>query len=240
MAGWQAEQILNAIEEWDDRYWLLRETGCFVEGRVDGLLIPTRFDAHCLKKGKGHWTERMVVCGIEVKASRQDFIRGKKSGQFDRYAKTLSGLYVATFRDTCRTSEIPSHCGHLVYTHEVRRTAAGHRQGIVVCKRHPKYKRVEFTQEQMWDLFISYVGYARTQEQKERQRVHRVFERMGARAAGEVFATLREMRKAVEQEVSQGNKAQCAQNSREEEADDALDAGGLGSTGGGPDLHEGW
>lgn len=187
MASLAAKRVLDAVERWADKYWLCRETGVFVEGRIDALLVPTAFDAHCVKQIRGHYSESIRVCGVEVKTDRGDFLRGLKKGQYDRYSKTLGGLYLATFRDTCRTAEVPLHCGHLVCLH-----------GEVVCKRHPRYRKSEFTQEQMWQLFFRYVLEHRREVYRERDRVHESLEKMGHRAAGEVFAALRAIRKQVE------------------------------------------
>lgn len=100
-------------------------------------------------------------------------------------------MYIATFRDTCKTAELPAHCGHLVFTNEIR-------WGNVVCKRHPRYNHVEYSPEQMWQLFFRYVMDHERQVWAERSRVSEVLEKIGHRAAAEVFASLREIRKQVE------------------------------------------
>lgn len=193
-----ALRILNAVDSWaDGKYWLCRETTCFVKGRIDGLLVPTAFDAHCMKKVRGHYTDSVRVCGVEVKVSRADFQRGLKIGQFDRYAKTLDGLYLATFADTCKTAELPPHCGHLVYMHGKSNSSR------IVCKRHPQYRATKFTQDQMWQLFFRYVTEHRMEVREVERRVSEALDKIGHRASAEVFATLRAMRKQVESKGDQ-------------------------------------
>lgn len=186
-----SKRVLDAVERWADKYWLCRETTCFVKGRIDALLVPTAFDAHCIKSTRGHYSDGVRVCGVEVKTDRSDFVRGLKSGQYDRYAKTLDGLYLATFVDTCKTSEVPPHCGHLVFNTAIQ-------MGGVVCKRHPRYQRVKYTQEQMWQLFFRYVMDHNREVWQERSRVADVVEKIGHRASAEIFGAIRDIRKQVE------------------------------------------
>jgi len=120
-----ANLALNAVEQWADNCYLLRETGQVVpNGRLDGLLIPLSWEARV--PGGIH--------GIEVKVSRADFLRGLRDGQFEKYDPHVASLWLAAPRDVCKTSEIPKNVGHLI-------VAKRDGEGLVcVCKRRATIK----------------------------------------------------------------------------------------------------
>lgn len=182
-----ATTVLDSVEDWAGHtYWLLRETGCFVKGRIDGLLVPIALDAHSVKKIPGHYSEGVRVTGIEVKTTRADFLAGLKKGQFERYDETLSGLYIATPREVCKTSEIPDGIGHL----SIRRQ---NMQWVCTCRRHPKYKDTEPPVEWVWELFFRYTLEMREREHRERCQYDDALHRIGAEAAGHLFGAVREI-----------------------------------------------
>lgn len=196
MGCYFSRNVLDAVERWADKYWLLRETACFVDGRIDGLLIPTAYDAHCIKKSRGHYASGVRVCGVEVKVNRSDFLKGKKSGQFTRYAKSLAGLYIATPYELCKTSEIPDDCGHLVVTNRLSGTGGG--LGFTcVCKRHPKYRDVQFDHRQMWELFFRFRDHSVQREYELKSQYREKLDRIGDIAGKKVFAAIREIEKSV-------------------------------------------
>lgn len=117
--------VLDGVETWSfsSGAFLLRETGVIRDGRLDGLLFPTSWDANL---PAGLW-------GVEVKVSRSDFQRGLREGQFEKYSKQITGLYLATGHDVCKTSEVPKGVGHLIVT----RTGAG-----LICSCRRKAREV--------------------------------------------------------------------------------------------------
>ncbi len=181
--------LLDAVEQWATslrgEYWLLRETEAGVVGRIDGLLVPASFDCHVFKSRSGHWLSKAGLIGVEVKASREDFLRGLREKQFDRYADDLAGLYVATPR-CVKTAEIPAQCGHLV----VYRTAE-RAEWVAVCKRHPTYRDSAMLPETMWQLVFKAIMRMKKDRREERDRIDRALERVGRVAERQIMASLR-------------------------------------------------
>lgn len=83
---------------------------------------PTRYDVVAIR-GK----PRAGVSGIEIKATRADFLAGMKRGQFDetKYVHEVWLAYTGDFN----IEELPSHCGILVIKDEP------------VCPRHIFFDR---------------------------------------------------------------------------------------------------
>ncbi|MBD3267462.1 MmcB family DNA repair protein [bacterium] len=147
---YHADDILNAVEDWaitKGNYMLLREFGVFGNNmRLDGILLALGHTAHIFKKYKRHG-----LIGIEVKVSRSDFLHGLKNGQYEKYNKYCAGLFLATPRDVCKTSEIPEHCGHLICERK-RMKRSGWPRTFCVCRRHPKYKPGAWDSSIFWRL----------------------------------------------------------------------------------------
>lgn len=122
----RAEQVLDAVESWAHGAFLIRETGALRNGRMDGILIPYLYECSL---DFGIW-------GVEVKVSRSDFLAGLRKGQYERYEADVDGLFVATPRGVCKTSELPKKCGHLVIGPNPRIPRTRH----CICRRRPKTK----------------------------------------------------------------------------------------------------
>lgn len=191
---WFANRVLDSVEIWADKYWLTRETECFVKGRIDGLLIPTAFDAHCVKSIQGHYASSVRVLGVEVKVSRSDFQNGMKNGQYDRYNDCLGGLYIATPTDVCKTAEIPKHIGHL----QIDRRPTPWR---CICKRHPEYRDAQFTPEQIWQLFFRFVMHQNDELREQREHYEECLKRVGKIAGDRVFTKVQELGAAIDEQV---------------------------------------
>ncbi|MCE5277174.1 MAG: hypothetical protein ABFD92_16725 [Planctomycetaceae bacterium] len=180
MANW----MLDAIERWAEGYWLVRETGIVdVEGRLDGLLVPTSGEAHCMKHQGGWFWDRIRLVGVECKCSRPDFLRGLREGQFQRYAASLSGLYIATSVGVCSPSEIPPGTGHLEY----RNTTGGPR---CVCRRHPVYQDRCWTADVPWRLLFDLRQKQIHDLRAEHARYDKALEAITNAAKGMVFRPL--------------------------------------------------
>jgi len=172
----------------------VRETIIAVHGRIDGVLVPTWFDAPVARGQRGGWTDKLGLLGVEVKASRADFLRGLREGQFERYDRTLAGLYVATSR-AVRTSEVPAGIGHLV----CYQTPSGGGSDVrCVCRRHVTVREWEMDTHTMWRLVFFAVKRARTAEIAARQRCRNTIEKIGRIAERQVVAALGRALKDIE------------------------------------------
>ncbi len=156
--------VLDAVEQWASGCYLLRETAAIREGRIDGLLVPTHWDALC----------PTGFLGIEVKVHRSDFLRGLNSGQFTRYTEQTNGLYLATVKGVCKSAEVPPGVGHLIAT---RRAGYGL---VCVCRRHPVIQNRQFDEKMVWrvifDLFDQFRRQDRERVEQLRQERERVNE----------------------------------------------------------------
>ncbi len=181
--------LLDAVEAWATslrgEYWMVRETEAGVVGRIDGLLVPASFDCHVFKSRRGHWLNKAGLVGVEVKASREDFLAGIRKAQFDRYADDLAGLYVATPRSV-KTSEVPEHCGHLVVYRTGERS-----EWAAVCKRQPTYRDCPISPETMWQLIFRCITRMKQERREERKRVDMALQRVGSVAERQVISVLR-------------------------------------------------
>ena len=155
-----AKWILGAVERWADGYWMLRETGIACDGgRFDALLVPVSQRAHCMKSKSqterrdegGVWDgffSRPRLAAVEVKITRADFQAGFRKGQYERYDSCVGGIYLATPKGLCRSSEIPDGIGHLV-AHD-----SGHKMSVA-CQRHPTYMDPPMPPDVPWRLLFA-------------------------------------------------------------------------------------
>lgn len=207
-----ASRMLDCVETWcgsPGDYLLIRETSACVDdgGRLDGLLLPLTMQSDPFKKrGRErrddglyrHWTERLVLVGIEVKASRADFLRGLKEGQFERYTNKVAGLYVVTGREV-KTAEVPGGLGHLVCYRpegELQQNQWGHRwrtppEQRCVCKRHPNYRDPVMDEDTMWRVIREVIRRWHEDQRAMRKERDEVFERVGEVASRRLAAMLR-------------------------------------------------
>lgn len=133
----------------------LTEMSGVVEGRVDCLLVPVGISAPIFAamgkvEGLRSWPDRLGLAGVEIKMSRDDFRNGLSSGQFDRYRRGLSGLYVAGPRGVVLAKELPPEVGILhvgMMTHPSRDIGP---QSHCVCRRHPKWTMSTATTHDLW------------------------------------------------------------------------------------------
>lgn len=170
-----ATSMLNAVERWAAGCYLLRETGAVLRGhRLDGLLIPTS------------WLPQMQpgIYGVEVKVSRSDFLRGLNSGQFERYAAAVNGLYLATGPDVCKTNEIPKQFGHLV-------TSWRSGESICVCRRKATRREADLDQATLWRIIWDLFDQFRSQQRKEAEEAVRLERRIKERASEVIDAMVK-------------------------------------------------
>jgi len=203
--SWQADRILDAVEQWAyEDYTLFRETqaGVLIGSRIDGLLVPISFKTQRAKPTRwgGPWTDTMRLIGVEVKASRADFLAGLRKGQFERYEKTLGGLYIATEKGQVKTAEVPASCGHLV-TWGWRRC---------VCRRRPVLREAHLSEASCWQLLMLMAAARREELGKLWKRQELAFEKLGRRASVMFSA-------AFERELAQGVLAFGGKGRKKEE-----------------------
>lgn len=166
-----AAAVLGAVEAWATGMVLLREIGGLVEGRLDGLLVPVSPLAEVMSARRGDlagYFGRAGLVGVEVKVSRSDFMKGKAEGQYERYLRSmeLAGLYLAVPEGMVRPSEVPEGLGLLVVAKRrggVRGREEGSTRSLAcVCRRHPAWRKAEFSQETLWRILFR----MREEEQK--------------------------------------------------------------------------
>ena len=185
-------RALDAVERWAAGYLVFRELAAGLGvGRFDALLVPVSGETHCMRQRGGPFWGRPCLVGVEIKVSRADFLAGVRKGQYERYAKGVAGLYVATTQGVCKTSELPPSVGHLVILDKRPRLV-----WRAVCKRHPKYNQSATVPAAVaWDLIfrVHRRMHKRLQEQKEGQR--RAMKKMGDRAGSLVFGALKDIQR---------------------------------------------
>jgi hypothetical protein len=170
-----AKHVLNAVEQWAEGHYLLRETGSILPGRrMDGVLIPVAWSSRA-KAG---------LYGVEVKIYRSDFLRGMATGQFLDYQSACNSLYIATPRDVCKTSEIPPGIGHLV-------CGAGDR---CVCRRRPAFQDIAFDEAKMWRVVWDLFDQFERGRRAERESMDRLERRMREAAGNGISAMIKAMR----------------------------------------------
>lgn len=215
MSEWRARHMLDAAFAWakglKGSYLPLRETnaGLVDNGRLDGLLVPTNIHCDVFSRDGGlgetkpgepwakAWTDRLGLIGLEVKASRADFQRGLREGQFERYLPALAGLYVVTGREV-KSEEVPRPCGHLVVYEppgEQKALAWGGTRAIptgmrCVRKRRAEYKPPTMSTDLMWRVMWDVLEQAREERRAEQQRLNDTMKRVGDLAARRVFSLL--------------------------------------------------
>lgn len=190
----RAKTILDGVERWIEGCMLLREIKIDHFSRLDGLLIPVSMAApNMVRQTHRYFWDRAGVIGIEVKANRADFLKGLNSGQFERYDKSLSGVYVATSKGVCKTSEIPKEIGHLIVNYK-----KDHRP-MAICRRHPIFSEPEFEPELLWRIFFRAMQESREREAKQRQKYYELSDRIGKIASAKIFHALREIQRSVEE-----------------------------------------
>jgi len=184
--AYRAKNILDLIERWavGKGWWTVRETG-IVEcpGRVDALLVPRNMDAAPMKvtrnkNGEREWFwNRPRLAAVEIKVRRADFLRGLKTGQYDRYRGSVTGLFIATPRGICKRSEIPTGIGHL----QLLTVPGG--EDRIVCARKPDWREVVFPENIAWRLLFKlcelHVAQVRQLEIKHREGYERVGRLLG-------------------------------------------------------------
>ncbi len=195
-----AKSVLDGVEKWALGFLMLREIGLIPEGRLDAVMVPLSYDAMVMqgktnRSIKNYW-DRCGLVGIEVKVKRGDFLAGLRREQFQHYDKYLTGLYVATPLEVCKTSEIPKGIGHLV---------VGHRHGygdVCVCKRHPKFKQIELQQEMVWKVLFRCFREFQERESQLQQDYDTKMKLVGELASEHIFSALRSICRTAEKEVS--------------------------------------
>src|ERR1035437_9381777 len=197
MSIW-ADKILDAVDIWayGSGWWMLRETGIAVSGRSDGLLIPVNKEADCMKEQNGRFFARPRICGVECKATRSDFLRGLNDGQFERYQKTLNGVYVASLRDVCKTAELPEGIGHRGIPNDV-----ADRSYRCVCRRHPTYRDVDMDQETPWRIMWELRSQFTKAQIKQGDEYRKKLDQIGTYAQNYIFSAVRELEKRVVSEM---------------------------------------
>lgn len=191
-----AKTVLEAVEQWADGYIMLTELEHReLEGRPDAVLISYGRVAHCMKTqttrekvvGVSDYWWRPRLIGIEVKVSRTDFLKGLRTGQFERYRDSqLAGLYVATGKEVCRTKELPAGVGHLVVT---ARPGGDWR---CICRRHPSYHDVELSVPFVWCILFQVARKFRQQIRVMQLRHNETMERVGDAARSTIFRAVRQ------------------------------------------------
>lgn len=193
----QVSDILDAVEQWAQGYWMIRETGAAMsgdphenEGRMDAILVPVNWEAVsylALKFGQG-------IIGVEVKRFRHDFLNGLKSGQYDRYADkpSVCGLYLATEKGVCKTSEVPARFGHINVS---QRYVDGHPFMSCSCRRNPTWKEAHLDPPTLWRTLWSMYREHRVRGRKYEEEQHRIMKRVRERMGELVAATAREARR---------------------------------------------
>lgn len=164
-----ADIVKAAVESWafQMNFKSLNEVG-IVDGILDCVLFPLSISCPMFV-GMGHvgnhWTDRCALAGVEVKVSKSDFMKGLKEGQFERYDKTLAGLYIAGPTDAFLKSDVPEKFGVLHVKHSIIKSDT-----VLVCRRHPTWKATSLTNDQMWRLLWAMnqqLGEEKTKHKKE-------------------------------------------------------------------------
>jgi len=146
--AWDAGEVKAAVRRWafGVGYEAVSEIEGIADGRLDLLLVPMSMDAPIFKKliDQGHWTNRLGLVGVEIKISKADFQKGL-SEQFERYGKSLSGLYIAGPPHIVVAAQVPRKFGVLAIGHGL------HEQGWrVACRRHPEFKPCPASVQDLW------------------------------------------------------------------------------------------
>lgn len=190
--------ILNKIKPLLRGYAILEETGSIFGNdsfRIDGLLVPVRSTAHCMgRSSRIDFFKRPCVVGLEIKTSRNDFLRGLREQQFERYAEYMHGVYVVTPKDVCKTKELPPSVGHITYSF---------RKHGAVCRRHPKYVEKDLPTDVMWRLLWA-VHAAEEKALGRDWKYRRDYEKqMGERIAKMLISPIKQLSQAVQDDLEE-------------------------------------
>lgn len=192
-------KLLDAVDQWAVGYFMLRELGIVTNGRLDAVLIPVSADASIMAINKfpgqdyTSFYDRVMLVGVELKASRTDFLKGLKSGQFERYDKELSGVYVATLDKIASTNELPVGIGHLSISFK-------YPNYVCKCKRHPKFKLVKPDLDQLIRIMFSYREEMQKRFRAERDRNYLLQEKLKEFTGNFVIRKLDECFRKIEDE----------------------------------------
>lgn len=171
-----AEHALDAVQRWATSCYLLRETAALVgHGRLDGVLVPSRWDAPMGAR----------LAGIEVKLSRGDFLRGLRSKQFEKYAGQVSGLYIVATVDACKTREIPDAFGHLVVG-----LRSGEGGAVCVCRRHPQWAPVALDEGTMWAILFDLCDQNKREVEAQKAEIQKKYEHACSRIVERVMRAI--------------------------------------------------
>lgn len=186
--AFEAESVKRAVSDWAyqvDFHPLVEHTGV-VDGRIDLLLVPMTIKCPMFvglgddvrrRKEPYDWTTRLGLAGVEVKVNRSDFLNGL-DGQFERYARSLAGLYIAGPPDVVVAREVPEQYGVLSVA------LRDHKQGWrVSCRRHPKWVVREASTGDMWRVIWAMHGeyrkHFREADEERRNFMFRIRETTG-------------------------------------------------------------
>lgn len=195
--SYAAKCVLDAVEAWARPCnYLIRETGIvFVgkvengqarNGRLDGLLVPIDGRATTMKSlTEEYFWNRCCLVGVEVKVSRSDFLHGLKRGQYEQYRSSLGGLYVATPKGICKTSEIPAGIGHLVVLNG--------RNERAVCARRPQLKVIQYDPDVPWRILFHVAAALAHENAERRQQYERSMDHVGRSLGSKLFALVEQM-----------------------------------------------
>ena len=117
----RVNHITKAVADWAEPMgmWALTETGVLArQRRFDVVLVSVRWDAWCMKRrrpNEEHPWQRPSIFGVEIKATRADFLAGVRRDQFADYREYVDGLYLACPAGPVKASEIPAGCGLLTW-----------------------------------------------------------------------------------------------------------------------------
>ena len=173
---YNADTVLDAVDAWvrNRSGYLIRETGQVVkDGRLDGLIIPAGFATQV----------PVGLTGVEVKISRGDFQRGLAAGQYEKYARELNALYIATPYDVVKTSGIPKEYGHLIVS--VRRD-----DPVCVCRRHAPWRNYMPDQNTIWRLVFDLLDQQQREQRENQKNIYRLRENICAIAVEKIRALL--------------------------------------------------
>lgn len=188
-----AEDVKKQVDDWASGLgmWSITEMSGIVDGRLDLLLVPMSMDAPVFKQLNGHWTDRLGLIGVEVKVDKQDYANGLKKGQFERYEKSLSGLYIAGPPNVVVAKEVPKQYGVLsVGSKPWKDTLLPH----CVCRRHPKFvPQPPLTSEQMWRILWSMKKQIADSRRTENEFQEKLEARIKRKAGDAIWAALKKI-----------------------------------------------
>lgn len=180
---------------WSRGMWSIEEIGELCNGRLDMLLVPLNMDSPIFKAMSGHWTDRLGLIGVEVKVDKQDFKHGLESGQFDRYAESLSGLYIAGPPDVVVAKMVPEQYGVI----SVGGPQYGTKNPVepIACRRHPHFVRRPLTEEATWRIVWSLAKDIGRFTRSERERAEKLEQKIKEHAGHAIAKSINSFRNAA-------------------------------------------